>query len=448
MTDEDHRERRARRMNLAVMVSLFSKGGNSLIQLVALPLAMRALGDSFAVYGLMLSVMWVVYMADMGIGGGVNRRIASASARDDKEAMRRTTSVGFFATCFFCLVTAVACSLVLTFVPVTTLFGEGFAPYAGELRLCLWIGLAIFLGMVSLSTFSCVRDGMQEVHVINSFGAASNFVQAAALLVGLHYFPDVWFLIVAMFGTQFLAFLANAIHLLWKRPWLVPRWSDVSVPVIRTMLGEGFIMFLAFMLAPALQREGMKWLIGWKIGPKAVEHYTILTQLGFFAAGFVVMFMRPLWPAVTEAVSRGDFPWVRQMKNKVWLVWSVCSLLGIMCMGWCGPWLLEHVYIRKPVSLDGRDMALYGAVLSLTIWSAVNYYLLAGCGDLRRPAFLLAVESVFALLIGTAGVHYFGLDGGLAALSLAMLLFSAWVLPVRLQRLLRSQASPANPSVA
>ena len=432
---------RTRAMGLAVYSSLLSKGGNSLLMLVSIPLAFRVLGEArFGVFGVVQTLMWFITMSDLGMGPGITRRIAGAVARGDRGEETAAVSCGFFITMGFVAVSAAIFITLMLTVPVTTLFGAKFAPVADELTQNLWLAGGMFLMMLMVSMLERSREGYQEIHIANAFGGLGNLAAAGLLFFGIGSYPTVTFLLMSIYGVQALMSSMNVLHLLRTRPWLLPRWSGLEPVLARQMVGEGLALFVAGSVAPIFQREGTKWLLGQLEGPAAVGRYTILIQLGFFMYGFVFMLSRPLWPAVADAVARGHLDWVRAARAR--MLRFFWPLAGLTLFGFTafGPWLADH-WLNKHVDLQRSDFALFSLSFVLMVWSHLHYVMLAGSGVIRQPAFVLALETAAVLVLAWFGIHHFGLSGALAGTAAGTLMFSAWCLPRLLDRFLH----PAGP---
>jgi O-antigen/teichoic acid export membrane protein len=94
-------------------------------------------------------------------------------------------------------------------------------------------------------------------------------------------------------------------------------------------------------------------------------------------------------------------------------------------------------WLGKHVELGRSDFALFSLSFVLMVWSHLHYVLLAGSGVIRRPALVLALETVAVLLLASFGIHHYGLSGALAGNAVGVLLFSAWLLPGMLRKSLR-----------
>ena len=378
------------------------------------------------------------------MGPGITRRIAGAVARGDRAEETAAVSCGFFITMGFALTAAGIFAALMLTVPVTTLFGKGFAPVAGELTRNLWLAGGLFLAMLVVNMLERCREGHQEIHIGNAFGAAQNLVAATILFFGVHHWPTVTFLLLAIYGVQAVAMTANAAHLVWHRPWLLPRWSKMETGLAGRMIGEGLALFVAGSMAPILQREGTKWMLGQLEGPAVVGRYTILIQLGFFLYGFVFMLSRPLWPAVADAVARGHLDWVRSARRRMLRFFFPLATATVLGFTLCGPWLADH-WLRKHVDLQRSDFALFSLSFVLMVWSHLHYVILAGSGVMRRPAVVLALETMAVLALAWLGMRHYGLSGALAGTSAGVLLFSAWWLPLLLRRRLSGSPDALGP---
>ncbi len=443
----DHSARRLRNRRslfLAVVTSLFSKGGNILLQLLAMPLAYEALGsERFGIFGILQTVMWLIYMSDMGMGGGISRRFTLVTAHGNRREQTRVFCSGFFATLTLAAVFGLFLAAVLLVVPVERLFGEAFRHHSAELTLNLWLGLGIFLCMVMAGTFLRIREGCQELHVFNLFGAAGNIVAAVMLVVGIRGCPQVWFLLLALYGVQLATWTFNAVHVLWHRRWLVPRWAGVDFTLVRLLFLEGLAFFVVFSIAPVLEREGLRLLIGRDSGPEAVGLFSILTQLGFFILGFSIMLTAPLAPAITDAFSHRDFAWLKSLHRRVLAAGAVALVAIPGGLALLGPRFVD-IWMRRDIPLGPVELAAYGTFFALALWSNVHCILLCACGFLRQAAMVAAVECAVVLAAGWAGLGRGGMTGALWAAAAGMAALSFWILPLLFRSRLAAEIAEAS----
>ena len=436
------RKQRSRSILLAVVTSVISKGGNILLMLIAIPLAYRVLGEErAAIYGVMQSLMWVVSMADLGTGPGMVRRLAGAVAAGDRERQGAVVSTAFFVTCSLALLGGLTISVLLASVPVKSLFGEGFGPYASELTHTAWVSLGIFIVLMILSCLERVREGFQEVHIGNAFGSVYNVLAAALLWVGIAYFPTPVFVIVAVYGFLILFSSANSASILWKRPWLTPSLRKIDRQLVRSMTGEGLALFAAGSVAPILIREAPKFMLGRTEnhgGAAEVAHYWILIQLGLIGLGFVMMITRPLWPAMADAACRHDYEWIRAARSKMMKLFAPCAVIVVCAFSLLGGWFTRW-WLQTDAGITRFQFTAYGVLFALTAWSHFHYVMLGSVGLARTAAKVLVTETVLILILTWLCIHSHGLSGAILAAVMGMTAASAWLMPLLLGRALRGK---------
>lgn len=437
--DQCPREHRRRSILRAVLTSFLSKGGNVLLMLISIPLAYQVLGEErAAIFGVMQSLMWFVSMADLGTGPGMVRRLAGAVAAGDQERQGAIVSTAFFVSTGLALLGGLLIALLLSTVPLTTLFSEAFAPYESELRQTVWVSLGIFVLLMILAALERVREGYQEVHIGNAFGSIYNVCAAGLLWLGIYNFPSPVFLILAVYGLLILFSSANSACILWKRPWLIPSPRKIDRRLVRSMTFEGLALFAAGSVAPILVREAPKFLLGRSGnhgGAADVAHYWILVQLGLIGMGFVFMFTRPLWPAMADAAHRRDFTWVRQARVQMMKFYAPGAVIVVCGFSLLGPWFTRW-WLKTDGGITVAQFTAFGVLFALSAWSHLHYVMLGSIGLARTAAKVLLSEAALILVLTWYAIHSHGLTGAIAAAVLGMLAVSAWLMPLALRRAL------------
>jgi O-antigen/teichoic acid export membrane protein len=185
-------------------------------------------------------------------------------------------------------------------------------------------------------------------------------------------------------------------------------------------------------------------LYGRLAGPVGVTGFSVLVMLTSAMLGFVLMITTPMWPAVVDALARGDVAWVRRTAWRLWMyVTGFAAVCGVVLVV-LGPTLLPMWVGPKAQDLDRPVMLAFAVYFLLFAWRHANHMLVVGVGRVRSLALIQLAES--ALVLGAA---WFGMNhGGLATLLLAMAaaiaVVTGWMLPGLFYRELgRVRAAPA-----
>lgn len=416
-TDNSHAARRDRSIKLAVVTSFVSKAGTALFQLLSLPVAIRVLGrEEFGLYTTVNFTLATVALLQVGIGPALAHGLSGAKARGNEGESRRLASTAFFMMTGMALLAGILLSVLLMTIPLPSLFGAEFAAKESALRPALWTGLALFLLLFVLNLTDRVREGLLEASTNNLWGAAGNVIAAIAVGVGVFFIPQVWFLVLAVHGSMVLAKLFNTIALWRKHPETRPAWTQFQMPVAKHLFTDGVAFSACTLVAGIVEYNIAGWLVGRSGGPSATAMYGVFVSLTIMQLGFVMMLSTPTWPAVAEALARGDKPWAKKAARRLYLYGSgfaLCSFAGLVLLG---PWAFS-IWLGKEFSDTPRTLlACYGAYFIAHVWRHLNHALMIGTGQVGRLARVQFVESALVAIAAVLALKW----GGVGAMMLSM----------------------------
>jgi O-antigen/teichoic acid export membrane protein len=430
----DHTEEtdtfRAWRMKLAVVTSIISKVMTVIVQVIATPVAINALGvEQYGVFVTLTAVLAWMSIANAGLVPGLTRGIAISVASDDRASQERYLSSAFFLISGIASVLLALLVIVLWGLPVESLFGNRYADYTGEIRRgLLWLGL-IFILRLTLSVVEAARQGYQEQYINNLSMVGGNALSMVLLFTVAYYWPTIVGMTVAIYGTIVLAQLLNGVHLVgFSRSFLVPRFRHFDFVSSKILLSTGSAFFIVQM-SSFVGQELIVLLVGRDLGPESAGTVAVMLRLLILCGGVVAMVTLPLWPAITDAVARGNIDWVRSTYKKLTLFSVFYSVsIGVMIAIFGNT--IVHLWIGPEVSPSGLLQSLIGLYFVLAIWSHVNFMTLVGLGWLWPPAVVLLIESLAMIAMALWFMDFLDSAGAAAALCLSNICFSGWMLPI------------------
>ena len=431
---EDHHagagERRNRSIRRAVITSLASKAGTALLQLVSIPIAIRVLGrEEFGLYASISMVITMVILLEIGVGPALTHGLSQASARGQRRRQREYYSTSFFLMLALGAIGGLALLLATNQLPPAVVFGEAFSEYATTLRPALWLGIGLFTAVFVLGHTDRVREGYLEVGHNNLWGAAGNLLAAFSIAIGIWFFPNISFLLLAVFGSQVLARLANTLHLWCSRPYLLPRLSLFRPAIARALIKDGLAFSAALSVVGLVEYNLATNLVGRIGGPEAVAVYSVMITICISALGFVVMVTNPTWPALVDARARGDLEWIRLASRRLYRLALGVGAIAFLGLAVLGPVLLP-LWLGAEFNDVGRvTLAAFGVYFIAHLWRHVGHILLMGIGRVGCLARVQLAESALILIPATAGMQAFGIPGLFIAMALTIASMTGWALP-------------------
>ncbi len=450
MTPENsHAKRRGIRVALAVGTSLVSKLGTILLQIVALPLAMHALGFKlFGVYAALSAAPAFLHLTGIGVGPGLTRAVAKSQAEGDLDSERSYVFTALVLLTGAGLIAAALVYGLLEGLSATTLFGKEFAPYQEVIHSCVpFLVILVFLD-ITLGVAERTQAAYQEMHVLNLWGAAGNFLGGALLIFGIHRWPTVLFLMISILGMQALCRTMNGLIMFaGKRRYLLSGRLRFCPKKAKELVSDGLAFTTAQSLAPMLQREGTKLIASHFAGPAGAATIAVINQMHTMLGGFIAMFTAPMWPALMDALHRRDFTWFNTARKRLWAIAGAHSLIVIGVFAVAGMWVMQK-WLGDEAHIAHSVLIAFAVCHAMQIWNHVNYILLTALGVIVTPAVVSVIEAVVGLLAGWVAVQWSGVDGLVWSIVLVLAVGSLWIFPMLLQtrlRQFRSQAAVGLP---
>lgn len=433
--------RRDRSIRWAVVTSFVSKGGNALLQLLAIPVAVRVLGrEDFGVYGAVGITLSTVSILQVGIGPALAHGLSVARARGGDGEAREWSSSAFFLTGGLALGSGLVLAALLLLLPLPSIFGEDFAGKEAVLRPALWTGLVLFLLLFVLNLGDRIREGLQEVSASNLWGALGNGMAALAVGVGVCFVPHVWFLVLAVHGSLVLAKLCNMLSLCWTHPELRPIRSAFRLPVAKRLFTDGLAFSACTLVAGLVEYNLCGWLVGRGGGPSASALYSVFIQMTVMQLGWVMMLSTPTWPAVAEALARGDRAWAKRAAGRLYYyggAFGLCAFGGLLLLGpWAFPFWLGAEFVDVPRSM----FACYGLYFAAHVWRHLNHAMMMATGQVRCLARIQFAESGLVAVVALLAFQWGGLGPMLGSMGATMFLVSGTLLPWQVVRAMGGRA--------
>ncbi|MFT4637736.1 MAG: O-antigen/teichoic acid export membrane protein [Verrucomicrobiales bacterium] len=387
-------------------------------------LAFRVLGEeAFGVVAMITTLITFVILSELGVGPGLTNVLSKSIAADDMKRAGVAFSTAFFLTVILAFVGCLAVLGVALSIPVDTLFGEKFLPYAEPMQQGIILGVGIiFLKMIT-SLGDRARAAYQETFVTNLYGALGNLTAGIILIAGIHHYPKIWFVILVVNGILTLAALANLIHFWIQRPHLIPRVTQLDRPLAKFLISDGLAFCATLSLAPIAKDLGLRFVLAHLGGPAAVAVFDILERLMVIVFGFIVMFTFPLWPALSDAAARRDFEWIRAARQRLYGIVAVYGLLFTAGLTILGPWAIS-LWLGEGVSMARLTLFAFSLYVSVHVWHHVHHIFLAGLDSIRLVAAVVLIELPFFVCGGYFGYTLYSFPGLFFSLALVGLIAS------------------------
>lgn len=349
---------------------------------LTLGIAARSLTqEEFGFVAALFSLWMILIMLDLGVGGTLTTRVAVAHARDDLDEMRMHVRDAVFTLSAIGALIAGAGTLSAFLLPWGGWVGGSLPPSTVRPAVILAFiitgaTLPAIVGVVTL-------NGRQRMATAQLLNALRSVVALLATVVVAAMDLGPWAFILAMLGSP--ALVAFAITC-----WVVAvdlrgdrQRAALDAGRVGTMIRDSSY-FALFGISNAVALGTGTFIVALILGPAAAAIFSVVSRMFTLLLSFIVLSGTQLWPAMTEAIARGELAWARiRYRHGIVVAGLATSAasLGLIVLG--RP--LARVWV-------GSELV---PPLHLFVWTAAFTIVMAVAA--QASVLLLAVERVRAL---------------------------------------------------
>jgi|HubBroStandDraft_1064217.scaffolds.fasta_scaffold04069_6 O-antigen/teichoic acid export membrane protein len=452
-TEHGRSRERYRRIILSTLAAFGARGIGLVASLISVPLTYRYLGaERYGLWMVLVSFIAAMGVADLGIGNGVMNAISEAHGKDDHELIRKYVTSGFALMLGISTLLAVAGLLAYPHIPWMRFFNVKSPEVAHEGAQAFLVLFGWFVVNIALDVILRIQSGLQRAYWSQTLIACGNLCSLFGIIVAIKLHGSLpWLVFASTFGVV-ASTMVNGVTLFRWAPWLIPSWRYFSPHAVRKILNLG-VLFFVVQCSMVLGFTSQNIVIGQVLGASMVAVYAVPQRLFGFFAQLMNLGLAAIWPAYAEAISRGDYLWVRKAFWKT--IQSTLLFAGILCplLAITGPWIIRVAAgktLEVPMSLMWV-LAAWGIIAS--VWNPV-YVLLNGAGSLKLQAPALAFASIVNLALSIYLARHFGVMGVCLAAIIAQVVIMGPVSVYLIRRIFKGMAdgsirqeSPQPPDV-
>lgn len=435
----DHSAQRWRRIFVSLGRSLCSRAMAMACSLATVPLAIGYLGaERYGVWVTLAGFIQMLSFFDLGAGVGLQNRVAEMMGKGQLHCAAATLRSALVALAAVCVLLFALLALVILKTDVATELFRGAAFQRVDLRLTLLLIAGAFLLGLPLGLLSRMAFGLQQGWIASFATSVGTALMLLAVFVAS--------LVEASF-TTFVALtvlppiLAQTVSLaLLKRhtPGGLSLFGAISLSDGFHTLRKGFPYILP-QISGIIVTQSPLVLLGALSSPVNAAIYSVFTRISLPVQQLQQMFLDQVWPAITEAMHRGDADWLRatlRRLRKSSVVFSITAGLVVAVA----------VYFLFPLLTKTTDLSpgwplilLYAVQVAAMSLFQGFVYMANGLSRPRLQNYFAVICLIYVATLLPFATHQAGIQGMLIA---SLILHGAVALPLFYRDHLRHLAQP------
>ena len=418
--------------------SIVIKGISIIVSFALVPLTIGYVSSEL--YGVWLTISsvlaWLSFL-DIGFSQGLKNKLTEAIAKNDWERGKSLVSTCYFMMLLIFIPVCIILECIIPLIDWASLLNVS-SQYSGEIIKAMYVLIAFACLQMIINVVVSVAAAFQMVALSGTFVVIGNTISLGLIYVLTNTCPPslvvLAFTLAAM--PVFVTLIASFILFLGKFKNLAPNFSFVNRKYIKDLFGLGYKFFIINIQVVVLY-QSTNILISNVSSPNEVTTYNIAYKLLSCAMMVYTLITGPLWPAYTDAYTRGDYDWMERMRMKMQKVLGMSVLACFAIALFSSP--IYHIWIGDTVVVPFEMTIMVAIYVAVYCWMNLNGTVLVGIGKIQIETYMAFFGMIFHLPFSLFLGKYLGAYGVLVSL-ITINLFYAIMLHKQVNMILNKKA--------
>jgi O-antigen/teichoic acid export membrane protein len=388
---------RNRRLSQAALTSLSSRLVSMCAQVLAFPVAYRALGqDSFACFAVLnASIGWINILTG-GISPGVARSVGVQLAHGNIRDLQT-----LFTTSFFTIRTIAIAAFIIVFALATmcdpvALYGSSFQVFRSQITFSL-VSFSV-LGSIGLmcGLIEAFQAGFQDQRKLGLANTLGNILTICGYLI-VSRFPSVLMMVLATHLGMIIGRVANSVLFLYSHKEIL---LIKKRPIYKDFIGlvKTSIPFLGAQITNVIAIDLTILKLGMEAGKFEVSSFSLCMQLVTIIMSVPALFIIPVTPAVVSAVALGDLEWVKRKLKSISVISIIFSTVSALILTMQGDVIFQFWVGSNFVPSQQLRLILSCYLIVLTV-EQIGYAFLIGFGKIWAASLTIFMRGILCMLM-------------------------------------------------
>lgn len=386
-----------------IVGSLFVKGCSIIISLLIVPLTLGYVSSDL--YGIWLTlssiIMWLNFF-DIGFTLGLKNKLTEAIALGDMQRGKVLVSTTYFMMIAIFIPLCILLEMIIPHINWAS-FLNVTGNYNPDIIKTLHILAACLCAQMIVNVLTAVLAAYQKVALSSAFPVIGNFISLFIILLLTKYCPPSLSLLALAVSTIPIFVIIIASFILFSSSFkaVAPSWNFVKKKQIKDLFNLGSKFFLIQAQIVVLY-QCTNILISNLSGPSDVTSYNIAYKYITISMMILTIIMAPLWPAFTEAYTKNDYSWMKNVYNKMCKLWGGLTVIVIL-MIIVSP-IVYQLWIGEKAHVPLIMTVLIGIYTIVHSWDIIQVNMINGIGAIKLQTYMtligLIVHIPLSLFLG------------------------------------------------
>ena len=394
-----------------ILGSFVNKGVSIILSFILLPITLGYVSSEL--YGIWLTlssiVAWLNIM-DIGFSLGLKNKLAEAIALNQWERGRQLVSTTYCIMIMIFVPLAVMLEFVIPHINWSVLLNVS-EQYNDDIIRVMYVLVAFFAVHMILGVLTAVIAAFQKVALSGTLGVIGHALALLTIFVFTKTLPpSLLYLSFAYTMMPLIVLLiASVVLFSGKFKKVSPKLSSFKKSQIGDLFNMGW-KFFVIQLQVIVMFQTTNILISHVSSPESVTAYNISYKYITIAMMIFNIIVVPLWPAFTDAFTKGDYKWMNNIYSKMSKL-CLLTMVGVLLLLIISP-LVYKLWIGDKTTIPFSMTLTVALYTIINCWDSLQVNMINGTGRINLQLYVTLIGLVAQIplayflgsLIGAEGV--------------------------------------------
>ena len=421
-----------------IVGSLFVKGCSIIISLLIVPLTLGYVSSDL--YGIWLTlssiIMWLNFF-DIGFTLGLKNKLTEAIALGDMQRGKVLVSTTYFMMIAIFIPLCILLEMIIPHINWAS-FLNVTGNYNPDIIKTLHILAACLCAQMIVNVLTAVLAAYQKVALSSAFPVIGNFISLFIILLLTKYCPPSLSLLALAISTIPIFVIIIASFILFSSSFkaVAPSWNFVKKKQIKDLFNLGSKFFLIQAQIVVLY-QCTNILISNLSGPSDVTSYNIAYKYITISMMILTIIMAPLWPAFTEAYTKNDYSWMKNVYNKMCKLWGGLTVIVIL-MIIVSP-IVYQLWIGEKAHVPLIMTVLIGIYTIVHSWDIIQVNMINGVGAIKLQTYITLIGLIVHIPLSLFWGRYVSCYGVIISMIVINMIYST-TFTIQIRKILNKTA--------
>lgn len=422
-----------------IVGSLFVKGCSIVISLLIVPLTLGYVSsDLYGIWLTLSSIMMWFNFFDIGFTLGLKNKLAEAITLGNIQRGKELVSTTYFIMVCIFIPLCIVLEIIIPYIDWASFLNVS-SRYNPDIIKTLHILAACFCLQMIVNVLTAVLAAYQKVALSSAFPVIGNFISLFIILFLTKYCSPSLSMLALAVSTIPILVVIIASFILYSRNFeaVAPVWHSVRKGYIKDLFNLGSKFFL-IQVQMVILYQSTNILISNISGPTDVTSYNIAYKYITMSTMVLSIIIAPLWPAFTEAYTKQDYTWMKNVYYKMCNLWGFL-VIAVVLMIFVSP-IVYKIWIGNKAYIPLKMTALVGMYSIVHSWNLIQNIMINGIGTIKIQTRIALVGLISHIPLSLFLGRYIDCYGVIISMIMIVMLYSI-VFTIQLRKILNKTAT-------